>query len=88
MYSEIGGNFNRGWHLLKFDGVSLYTIKNGSYEAELVDSKNLIAQYKIDGEEVSEEEYDLIPNEANNWTRIRNEGWTDKSSLINYIYNY
>lgn len=89
LFSGIGGNMSSGWNLFTFDGVSFYSLKNGSRIVELVNTtEGYITHYSINDEEVSEDEFNEIPNEAQNWTRIQTNNWTDKTSLVNYIDKY
>lgn len=87
LFSYIGGMMNSGWHFLMFDGDSCYVTKNGTMDVDDY-SSGYTTYYKINDEEVSEEEYKSSSDDAFNWDRIKSENLVNQSSLIEYIRNY
>ena len=84
-----GGEGYTGWWVTMFNGSSLTQIRNGHREVIDINTPNQTIVYKIDDEEVSEEEYISAIKETQDWTQMYNaDTWTDASSLPDYIRNY
>lgn len=84
-----GGEGYTGWWVTMFNGSSLTQIRNGHREVIDINTPNQKIVYKIDDEEVSEEEYISAIKETQDWTQMYNaDTWTDASSLPDHIRNY
>ena len=87
IYSAIGGNLNSGWHMFGFDGTSISITHSGSRNAS--DFGSPVFEYKVDDEVVSKEEYDSAYAECRDWPSLsREDSWTKRTSLPDYIRNY